>query len=222
MSSPGCSSPCLFTDSQPTAVCLEWSLTDKLWVVQCFDFWQVITDKTGDRQQSEIIVSPRSKMFLNGATTSLSEFWLLRRWGGEGKSPSHKYHLPLGSPKEVVKDRYSPQKASSPQSSNCDTQIQNKPFSKQINKTGKGNCWSFFVIHGERKKNLLATADVTCKNHLTSPLGFMSSGRTLTSQTGRRFCLLNQPDFLGGSGCSARSTWETFGAPPDSAPSVGL
>lgn len=76
----------------------------------------------------------------------------------------------------------------------------NGHFQANENKTGKRNGWFFSAIHifffffgGHsllRKK----------KSHLTTLLRFMSSGRTLTSQTTRWFCLLNQLGFLRGSG----------------------
>lgn len=220
MSSPSCSSACLFADSQPMAVCKEWSLTDKLWVAPGFDFWQVIRDKTDDRQQSKIIseqnVPEWSDYFAKWILTSeeveegreslrliniISLLARERKWW--------RTDIPLTNP-------------AAPRAQTVTQRYRTDYFPSKLTKQEKATVGLFFfVIHGE-KKTKQTSCDCRCKNHLTSPLGFMSSGRTLTSQTGRRFCLLNQPDFLGGSGRSARSTWEAFGAPPDSAPSVGL
>lgn len=176
------------------------------------------------------------------------DYWSGLWLQGCRKPPSRKYHLPPGSerkwwripptaptttttPSNALPLEHLPENQQ-PAELNGDTDTETTISKQAKNKTGKYNCWFFFFFfcHSQRKTNVLAAAEVTAQkkekkeNHLTSLLRFMSSGRTLTSQTGRRFCLLNQRGFLGGSGRSAPGTWETFffGAPPDSAPSVGL
>lgn len=195
------------------------SLIDKLWVALCFDFWQVIRDKTDDRQQSKIILEQNVPEW----SDYFAKWILTSEEVEEGRESLHLINIIslLARERKWWRTDTPLRNPAAHRAQTMTRRYRADYFPSKLTKQEKATVGLFFIIHGE-KKNLLATAVVTCKNHLTSPLGFMSSGRTLTSQTRQRFCLLNQPDFLGGSGRSARSTWETFGAPPDSAPSVGL
>lgn len=147
-----------------------------------------------------------------------------QRGSGEGSPPP-----PSPPPPPRIPFPWSTsQKTNNPQSSMA-IQIQKQPFpSKRKTKQESATVDSFFFFVIRKEKQMFwplqRSQPPKKENHLTSLLRFMSSGRTLTLQTGRRFCLLNQLGFLGGSGRSAPGTWETFffGAPPDSAPSVGL
>lgn len=168
MSSPSCSSACLFADSQPTAVCKEWSLTDKLWVAPGFDFWQVIRDKTDDRQQSKIIseqnVPEWSDYFAKWILTSeeveegreslrliniISLLARERKWW--------RTDIPLRNP-------------AAPRAQTVTQRYRTDYFPSKLTKQEKATVGLFFfVIHGEKKQNKrLATADVKIISPLRS------------------------------------------------------
>lgn len=150
MSSPSCSSACLFTDSQPTAVCKEWSLTDKLWVALCFDFWRVIRDKTDDRQQSKIISEQNVAEWSNYFAK-----WILT--SEEVEEVRESLHL-INIISLLARER---------KWWRTDTPLRNPAahraqtvthwyrtdyFPSKLTKQEKATVGLFFVIHGERKK----------------------------------------------------------------------
>lgn len=150
------------------------------------------------------------------SSTATADLWL-QRWG---TSPSRQYHLPPDSerkwwrsplilnplPLKLLPENQQPAERSD------DTDTETAVSKQAKNKTGKHNCSFLFFLSFTKKKcgRCRGHSLLQKKTHLTSLLSFMSSGRTLTSQTGRRFCLLNQLGFLGGSGRSASDAWETF------------
>lgn len=96
---------------------------------------------------------------------------------------------------------------------NGDTETETTIFQASEKQNKKVQMLIFFFVIGKKKNKCSGRGrghSPPQKNHLTSLLRFMSPGRTLTSQTRQRFCLLNQLGFLRGSGCSAPRTWETF------------
>lgn len=127
------------------------------------------------------------------------------------KTPSHKYHLPPDSgerkwwrsplvPKPPSSAWSSSQKTNNPQSSMA-TQRRFQHFQESKDQNRKAQLLILFC-HSQKKNrlcrghSLFPLLQKKNNNNLTSLLRFMSSGRTLTSQTGQRFCLLNQLGFF--------------------------